>query len=126
MENSGKIQIDNIDFNNFLLLFDKLKTEEEKVKSEQLDFSDAPDEFCDQITTELMLDPVQLPKSHVILDRKTIETQLLSDPVDPYNRTPLTKDMLIPCPELKAKIEEYINKKKAEKANKVNSEENKK
>ena len=126
VENSGKIQIDNIDFNNFLLLFDKLKTEEEKVKSEQLDFSDAPDEFCDQITTELMLDPVQLPKSHVILDRKTIETQLLSDPVDPYNRTPLTKDMLIPCPELKAKIEEYINKKKAEKANKVKNEENKK
>ena len=30
--------------------------------------------------------------------------------------------MLIPCPELKAKIEEYINKKKEEKKNKMDIE----
>ena len=63
----------------------------------------------------IMTDPVELPQSHMILDRKTIETHLLSDQTDPYNRSPLTKEMLIPCPELKARIEEYINKKKQEK-----------
>ena len=69
-----------------------------------------------------MTDPVKLPKSHVIVDRKTIETHLLSDPTDPFNRSPLTKEMLIPCPELKAKIQEYINKKKKEKSNKMEIE----
>jgi len=36
-----------------------------------------------------------------------IETHLLSDPTDPFNRSKLNKEMLIECPELKAKIEEY-------------------
>ena len=62
-----------------------------------------------------MTDPVKLPKSNVIVDRKTIETHLLSDQTDTFNREPLTKDVLIPCPELKAKIDIYINNKKKEK-----------
>ena len=72
-----------------------------------------------------MTDPVKLPKSHVIVDRKTIETHLLSDQNDPFNREPLTKDMLIPCPELKTKIEEYIKKKKNEKLKMNNKDTNK-
>jgi ubiquitin conjugation factor E4 B len=48
-----------------------------------------------------------LPSSKNILDRSTIETHLLSDPSDPFNRTKLTKDMLIHCPELKTRIEDY-------------------
>jgi ubiquitin conjugation factor E4 B len=54
-----------------------------------------------------MDDPVILPSSKNILDRSTIETHLLSDPTDPFNRTSLSKEMLIPCPELKAEIEKY-------------------
>ena len=117
VENSGKIEIDNNDFNNYLKLVEKLKDMEAKIKEEEINYDDAPDEFCDGITTTLMTDPVKLPKSNVIVDRTTIETHLLSDPTDPFNRTPLTKEMLIPCPELKARIEEYINKKKKEKKN---------
>ena len=119
VENSGKIIIDTNDYNNYILFFNKLKEEEKAIKDEEINYDDAPEEFLDQITTLLMTDPVKLPKSNVILDRKTIETHLLSDQSDPFNRSPLTKDMLIPCPELKAKIQEYINKKKEEKEQKM-------
>jgi ubiquitin conjugation factor E4 B len=119
VENSGKIIIDTTDFTNYLIFFDKLKDEEKKIKEEEINYDDAPEEFCDSLTALLMTDPVKLPKSQVIVDRKTIETHLLSDQTDPFNRAPLTKDMLIPCPELKAKIEEYIKKKKKEKKQKM-------
>ena len=119
VENSGKIIIDTTDFTNYLSFFDKLKEEEKKIKEEEINYDDAPEEFCDTLTALLMTDPVKLPKSHVIVDRKTIETHLLSDQTDPFNRSPLTKDMLIPCPELKAKIDEYIKKKKKEKNQKM-------
>ena len=115
VESTGKIEIENFDFNNFLKFVEKLKENERKIKEEEINYDDAPEEFCDVLTTLLMTDPVKLPQSNVILDRKTIETHLLSDPTDPFNRSPLTKEMLIPCPELKARIQEYINKKKEEK-----------
>jgi ubiquitin conjugation factor E4 B len=54
-----------------------------------------------------MDDPVMLPSSKNIVDRSTIETHLLSDASDPFNRTSLSKELLIPCPELKAQIENY-------------------
>ena len=72
-----------------------------------IDYSDAPDEFIDSISAELMTDPVLLPTSNQILDRSTIEQHLLSDPKDPFNRRPLSKNDLIPQVELKQKIEEY-------------------
>jgi ubiquitin conjugation factor E4 B len=122
VESTGKIEIENTDFNNFLKFVEKLKENERKIKEEEINYDDAPEEFCDVLTTLLMNDPVKLPHSNVILDRKTIETHLLSDPTDPYNRTPLTKEMLIPCPELKARIQEYINKKKEEKEKKMDIE----
>ena len=122
VENTGKIIIETNDFNNYLKFVDKLKEEEKKIKEEEINYDDAPDEFYDSITALLMTDPVKLPKSQVILDRKTIETHLLSDQTDPFNRSPLTKEMLIPCPELKAKIQEYINKKKKEKSLKMDIE----
>jgi ubiquitin conjugation factor E4 B len=70
-----------------------------------------------------MEDPVMLPNSKNIVDRSTIgkynivniilETHLLSDSTDPFNRTKLTKEDLIPVPELKEKIEEYKKSKQA-------------
>ena len=53
-------------------------------------------EFLDELTGELMYDPVMLPNSHTILDRSNIERALLEEPVDPFDRTPLTKEQLIP------------------------------
>jgi hypothetical protein len=59
------------------------------------DYGVIPDEFTDPIMGSLMRDPVQLPTSRHIVDRCVIERHLLSDPTDPFNRAPLTKDMLI-------------------------------
>ena len=103
------------DFKKYEIFVDTLRKEEKRIKDEEIKYDDAPQEFYDVLTFNLMTDPVKFPKSNVILDRKTIETHLLSDQTDPFNREPLTKDMLIPCPELKAKIEEYIINKKKEK-----------
>jgi hypothetical protein len=58
--------------------------------------SDAPEEFLDPLMQEIMKDPVLLPSSNMILDRVTIMKHLLSDETDPFNRSKLTKDMLIP------------------------------
>lgn len=72
---------------------------------------DIPDEFLDPIQCTLMMDPVILPSSRTTVDRATIQRHLLSDPTDPFNRSHLTSEMLIPDIELKAKIEEFIQSK---------------
>lgn len=73
------------------------------IRSEQEQFSrwnqlleNAPEEFFDEMTGELMDDPVMLPNSKQILNRDTIEKLLLRAQIDPYDRTPLTKEELIP------------------------------
>jgi len=60
------------------------------------DFEDAPDEFIDPMMCELMEDPVLLPTSGKVMDRKHINRHLLSTPNDPFNRQPLTEEMLKP------------------------------
>ena len=115
--NNKSITISNKDFENYIKFVDNLRKQEKIIKSQEINYDDAPQEYLDALTFLIMNDPVKLPKSQVILDRKTIETHLLSDQTDPFNRDPLTKEMLIPCPELKAKIHEYIQKKKTEKLN---------
>ena len=119
--NNKNITISEPDFNNYIKFVDNLRREEKIIKNEEINYDDAPQEFLDGLTFLIMTDPVKLPKSQVILDRKTIETHLLSDQTDPFNREPLTKEMLIPCPTLKAKIEEYIQNKKNEKRRELHS-----
>lgn len=69
---------------------------------------DIPDEFLDPIQCTLMKDPVILPSSKTTVDRAIIQRHLLSDATDPFNRSHLTPEMLIPNVELKARIEEFI------------------
>ena len=113
--NNKNITMTDDDFNKYVIFVDTLRKEEKIIKSEEINYDDAPQEFFDGLTFNIMTDPVKLPKSNVILDRKTIETHLLSDQTDPFNREPLTKEMLIPCPELKKRIEDYMINKKNEK-----------
>jgi hypothetical protein len=113
--NNKNITISEKEFDNYITFVNNLRREERIVRNQQINYDDAPQEYLDALTFLVMNDPVKLPKSQVIVDRKTIETHLLSDQTDPFNREPLTKEMLIPCPELKAKIEEYIRNKKNEK-----------
>uniref|UniRef100_A0A1A9UJ04 Ubiquitin conjugation factor E4 B n=1 Tax=Glossina austeni TaxID=7395 RepID=A0A1A9UJ04_GLOAU len=66
--------------------------------------ADAPDEFKDPLMDTLMSDPVILP-SGTIMDRAIITRHLLNSSTDPFNRQPLTEDMLVPNIELKERID---------------------
>jgi ubiquitin conjugation factor E4 B len=44
----------------------------------------------------IMDDPVILPTSKISIDRSTIKSHLLSDPTDPFNRSPLKIEDVIP------------------------------
>ena len=74
----------------------KLEAEGNRLQSLDELLDSAPDEFLHEMTNELMKDPVMLPNSKMILDRSTIERLLMEKPVDPYDRTPLSKEQLIP------------------------------
>lgn len=92
--------------------------QEEKLVFDQLDvdMSDCPDEFLDPLMYMVMEDPVILPRSRISIDKKTIQQHLLNDPTDPFNRTPLTFEEVIPDVELKAKIDAYKREKAKERS----------
>lgn len=50
----------------------------------------------DPLVYTLMTDPVILPTSKTTMDRSTIRSHLLSDPNDPFNRSPLKIEDVIP------------------------------
>ncbi|XP_017108741.2 ubiquitin conjugation factor E4 B [Drosophila bipectinata] len=68
--------------------------------------ADAPDEFKDPLMDTLMSDPVVLP-SGTVMDRAIITRHLLNSCTDPFNRQPLTEDMLVPNIELKQRIDAW-------------------
>ncbi|KAL2240375.1 probable ubiquitin conjugation factor E4 [Sesamum indicum] len=92
----------------FVDLGAKAKVAASEAMDAEAALGDIPDEFLDPIQYTLMRDPVILPSSKVIVDRPVIQRHLLSDSTDPFNRSHLTADMLIPDVELKARIEEFI------------------
>lgn len=58
------------------------------------EYADAPDEFRDPLMDTLMCDPVLLPSGKV-MDRSIITRHLLNSNTDPFNRQPLTEEMLL-------------------------------
>lgn len=70
------------------------------------DYADAPDEFRDPLMDTLMEEPVVLPSGHTV-DKATIVRHLLNSSTDPFNRQPLTEDMLRPDEELRQRISEW-------------------
>jgi len=48
-----------------------------------------------------------------VMDRASIIQHLLNDETDPFNRHPLKPEDLIPQPELKTKIDAYMEAKRA-------------
>jgi len=87
-----------------------MRIAEEKAQ-EEMDLSDAPDEFRDPLMCTVMTDPVLLP-SGVIMDRSVINKHLLNSSTDPFNRLPLKADQLIPATELKEQIDNWLREKK--------------
>lgn len=92
----------------FMELGAKAKVAESAAMDTEAALGDIPEEFLDPIQYTLMRDPVILPSSKTTIDLPVIQRHLLSHSSDPFNRSHLTADMLIPNTELKARIEEYI------------------
>ncbi|CAK9231327.1 unnamed protein product [Sphagnum troendelagicum] len=86
----------------------KAKAAATEAKDTEALLGEIPEEFLDPIQYTLMKDPVILPSSKTTVDLSTIQRHLLSDQTDPFNRSVLTSDMLIPDVELKARIDEYL------------------
>ncbi|XP_049343169.1 probable ubiquitin conjugation factor E4 [Solanum verrucosum] len=104
----GKIGEDMSIIQEFIDLAAKAKTAASEALDAEAALGDIPDEFLDPIQYTLMKDPVILPFSRKTMDRPVIQRHLLSQSTDPFSRSHLTADMLIPNTELKAKIEEFI------------------
>ena len=91
---------------------DKVKETRDSLAEEEELLADVPDEFLCPILSVIMTDPVMLPTSHQIVDRTTIARHLLSDQTDPFNRAPLTMDMLEPQDELRERVLQWMEQKK--------------
>lgn len=84
-------------------------------EEEAEDLPEPPDEFVDPITSTLMTDPVILPTSNNVVDMSTICRHLLSDQKDPFNRSPLTLEMVQKHVELRERIQQWLAEVKAQK-----------
>eukprot|EP00933_Yihiella_yeosuensis_P067688 TRINITY_DN7268_c3_g1_i1.p1 TRINITY_DN7268_c3_g1~~TRINITY_DN7268_c3_g1_i1.p1 ORF type:complete len:956 (-),score=207.10 TRINITY_DN7268_c3_g1_i1:143-2755(-) len=71
---------------------------------------DIPDEFLDPIMSEIMVDPVLLPTSQNIMDRRVIERHIMSNDDDPFNRAHLSVEDLVPQDELRERIHAFCTK----------------
>ncbi|KZT60276.1 hypothetical protein CALCODRAFT_429528 [Calocera cornea HHB12733] len=87
-----------------------IKVEETKVllEGDEEELGEVPDEFTDPLLATIMRDPVILPSSRAVVDRSTIKAHLLSDPSDPFNRSKLVIEDVIPDTALKAQIDEWL------------------
>lgn len=93
---------------------------QQKIDEEAL--IDPPDEFLDPIMSALMLDPVILPSSRITVDRSTIARHLLSDQSDPFNRSPLTMDQVKRDVDLKTRIDNWVQERRAVHAAKLSQD----
>ncbi|XP_051121088.1 probable ubiquitin conjugation factor E4 [Andrographis paniculata] len=100
----------------FVELGAKAKIAATEAMDAEATLGDIPEEFLDPIQYTIMKDPVLLPSSKVIVDRPVIQRHLLSDSTDPFNRSHLTTDMLIPAVDLKAKIDEFVKSQQLKKS----------
>jgi hypothetical protein len=94
-------------------LIERVRKSSEYLHLEETALDNAPEEFLDPVTNELMREPVRLPTSGVTMDKPNVIRHLLSDSTDPFNRSPLTADMLEPDHDLKQKIEDWRTQKLA-------------
>lgn len=92
-----------------------IKKTKEDIEAEDADLGDTPEEYTDPLMATLMEDPVILPRSRQTVDRTTVRGMLLSDPIDPFNRTPLTIEEVIPNDALREEIQAWKTARLAEK-----------
>ena len=88
----------------YLKMLDDIESTKQAIEQEDEWLGEPPDEFVDPLLATIMEDPVILPISRTVIDRGTIRQHLLSDPHDPFNRTPLKIEDVIDDNETKEKI----------------------
>ncbi|KAK6824720.1 ubiquitin elongating factor core [Apiospora arundinis] len=88
------------------VLKEKVKEAKDTLDKAELDLGEIPEEFEDQLMGILMTDPVILPSKNVV-DRTTIVQQLLSNPLDPFTRKPMTIEDVVPDDALRARVDEW-------------------
>lgn len=96
-------------------LGERVKAAKEQAEMEEADLGEIPDEYTDPLLATLMEDPVMLPSSKTVLDRSTIQSHLLSDAHDPFNRVPLKIEDVIPQDDLRKEIQAWKAKVLSEK-----------
>ena len=106
--------------NAFESLPELIEKELVAVKDEQELLADAPEDFLDPVTYAFMMDPVILP-STVVVERSTAERFLLNGEIDPYNREKMTKDDIKPATDLKQRIDQWLEEKRAARSSKASS-----
>lgn len=87
--------------------FGKFASEFSSNLQSALDSVEIPDEFMDPIMAEIMADPVLLPTSNNIMDRRHIMRIIMSDDHDPFNRQPLKPTDLVPQDDLRDRIHAF-------------------
>jgi hypothetical protein len=75
---------------------------------QKIENAELPDFCYDTLLHTVMYDPVILPNSQITLDRQTIMNHLANTPSDPFDRTPLSIEDVIPAKELKEQIRKVI------------------
>lgn len=97
----------------FDLLAIKVEIASKTLISDEDLYEDAPEEFLDPLMQEFMTDPVLLPTSNNVVDRRTITHHLLNNDTDPFNRKQLSIDDVVPAVELKEKMKLWLASKRA-------------
>lgn len=101
------------DLDALLRFADVVQAQRNAEAAEEADLGDAPDEFLDPLLATIMEDPVILPVSRTVMDRSTIRQHLLSDPHDPFNRSPLKIEDVLPAPDVREQIQRWKREKLA-------------
>jgi hypothetical protein len=96
------------EFESFVKRLNEFATQQKNA----LDSVTIPDEYLDPLMASVMADPVLLPTSGMIMDRAVITRIILSDDHDPFNRTPLRIEDLVPQPELQQRIRVFCEEHK--------------
>lgn len=110
---STKTYVDSMVIQGFIQFAERAEQIRQSEEDEEMELGEIPDEFLDPLMFTLMEDPVILPTSKVSIDRSTIKSHLLSDPTDPFNRSPLKLEDVIEDVELKQRIFEFKKGKKS-------------
>lgn len=87
---SKKDKIKTMDYNYLNFLDTKITTKLDAIKALDIEI---PDELCDPIMDTIIQNPIMLP-NNIIIDYSTISRHLLTNETNPFNREPLTHEIL--------------------------------